>query len=115
MGPLFFRAYQVNPIENGIFSVSPHVIFSSYEIIQKNGGFLKSQTDVIILKCRSKVSLESYAEKELILKLCNKLATLGTLPAHVNNTTWQIMLVQKFECNNHLAIKDMKCFKYILI
>jgi len=30
----FFRAYQVHPIENGIFSVSPHVIFSAYEIIQ---------------------------------------------------------------------------------
>jgi len=29
-----FRAYQVQPIENGIFYVSPHVIFSAYEIIQ---------------------------------------------------------------------------------
>jgi len=41
----------------------PHVIFSAYEIIQWNRGFLKSQTDVIIQKCRSKVSLDSYAEK----------------------------------------------------
>ena len=39
--------------------VSPHVIFSDYEIIQQNGGLLKSQTDVIIQKCRSKSSLDS--------------------------------------------------------
>ena len=29
-----FRVYQVHPIENGIFSVSPYVIISAYEIIQ---------------------------------------------------------------------------------
>jgi len=27
-------AYQIHPVENGIVSVSPHVIFSAYEIIQ---------------------------------------------------------------------------------
>jgi len=30
----FFHAYQIHPIENGILSVFPHVIFSAYEIIQ---------------------------------------------------------------------------------
>ena len=29
-----FRMYQVYPIETGIFSVSPHIIFSAYENIQ---------------------------------------------------------------------------------
>jgi len=65
-----FRAYQVHPIENGIFSCSPHVIFSAYEIIQENSGLLKSQTDVIFQKCRSKVSLDIYAEKDLPHMTC---------------------------------------------
>jgi len=70
--PLLYRAYQVHSIENGIFSVSPNVIFSAYEITQYNGGYLKSQTDVIIRKCRSKVSLDGYAEKLNVCAMLKK-------------------------------------------
>jgi len=44
------------------FLLFSHMSFSV--LIKSFGGFLKSQTDVIIKKCRSKVSLDSYAEKK---------------------------------------------------
>jgi len=42
------------------FSLFPHTSFS---VLMKSSNRKKSQTDVIIQKCRSKVSLDSYAEK----------------------------------------------------
>jgi len=77
--PLFFARIRFIQSKTGFSLVPPHVMFSPYEIIQKNGGLLKSQTDVIIQKCRSKASLDSYAKQNTKVNIahCTPITLIG--------------------------------------